>query len=110
MLCGHQGKILSYSHISKPLLGSFADTFRQGKVYDVTGNKAYQPGGSYNGECTTQYLLNLFPSAAYYRHRKNLHTRKNHAFQERSTALPAKGGRLSAGVERQIPRETCAST
>lgn len=22
----------------------------QGKVYDVTGNKAYQPGGSYHGE------------------------------------------------------------
>jgi predicted heme/steroid binding protein len=21
----------------------------KGKVYDVTGNKAYQPGGSYNG-------------------------------------------------------------
>lgn len=21
----------------------------QGKVYDVTGNKAYQPGASYNG-------------------------------------------------------------
>lgn len=23
----------------------------QGKVYDVTGNKMYQPGNSYNGEC-----------------------------------------------------------
>jgi hypothetical protein len=22
----------------------------QGKVYDVTGNKAYQPGGSYHGK------------------------------------------------------------
>jgi cytochrome b involved in lipid metabolism len=22
----------------------------KGKVYDVTGNKAYQPGGSYNGK------------------------------------------------------------
>lgn len=22
----------------------------QGKVYDVTGNKMYQPGNSYNGE------------------------------------------------------------
>lgn len=24
----------------------------QGKVYDVTGNKMYQPGNSYNGKLT----------------------------------------------------------
>ena len=29
----------------------------QGKVYDVTGNKAYQPGGSYHGECSSQLWL-----------------------------------------------------
>lgn len=28
----------------------------QGIVYDVTGNKAYQPGGSYNGMFTAPLL------------------------------------------------------
>lgn len=31
-----------------------ADDYIQGKVYDVTGNKAYQPGGSYNGKYTSR--------------------------------------------------------
>lgn len=26
-------------------------SYDQGLVFDVTGNKAYQPGGSYSGEC-----------------------------------------------------------
>lgn len=29
----------------------------QGKVYDVTGNKAYQTGGSYNGKAFPIFLL-----------------------------------------------------
>ena len=36
------------------------DTWRlQGKVYDVTGNKAYQPGGSYHGKTLLSFLFNI---------------------------------------------------
>ncbi|KAI9172506.1 putative steroid-binding protein 3 [Paramyrothecium foliicola] len=40
-------KVCQTHGISDPLK-IVTDDWTQGKVYDVTGNKAYQPGGSYN--------------------------------------------------------------
>lgn len=34
----------------------------QGKVYDVTGNKMYQPGNSYNGKLTQSFNNCSFPN------------------------------------------------
>jgi cytochrome b involved in lipid metabolism len=46
MLCGNQGTIINDA---TDRLLTVLTIWLQGKVYDVTGNKAYQPGGSYNG-------------------------------------------------------------
>lgn len=45
MLCCHQGMLHHKFSLEPSRL-----TLSQGKVYDVTGNKMYAPGNSYNGE------------------------------------------------------------
>lgn len=62
MLRGHQGICLVDPSAAAPGLRDGSLTSRsQGKVYDVTGNKAYQPGGSYHGVCHGSFYV--VPSA-----------------------------------------------
>lgn len=54
MLCSYQGMLEFPSPAILAILKP-----PKGKVYDVTGNKAYQPGGSYHGNITASPLLQL---------------------------------------------------
>lgn len=55
VLCRHQGTVPKLPR-SRQHAGTRLTRLLQGIVYDVTGNKAYQPGGSYNGMFTAPLL------------------------------------------------------